>query len=205
MVRRDIKSLFATYRRACEEADIALLAVGDMQRLRGAARRSGVGKATPSALYVHESALDALPPLLRLYEGCARRYIGRVEDANVIKLHTDEPKVSYLSYPDFEAVPHPALAESLTVHLQTFRLRERDYRDSTNPPILHRKECFVSSDHPLHTKFSCLTKQEESKGLFEDTAKIGTRSGWDRVLSSKGLQLRGHRLVRSEISERIIT
>ena len=195
-VRRDIKSLFSTYRNACEQADVALLAVGDTTRVLRAARRSSVGKVTPSAIYVHESALDSLPPLLRLYEGCARRYIGRVEEANLVKLHTTEPMISYLSYPEFESDPHPALAHSLTVHLQTFRLRERDYRSSKNPPILHRKETFITPDHPLHAKFSRLTSQEESKGLFEDTTRIGTRDGWIQQLRDKQVRLRGHRVIR---------
>ena len=195
-VRRDIRAIFSTYRRACEEADVALLAVGDMERVSKAARGSAVGKLTPSAIYVHERALDGLPPLLRLYEGCARGYIGRVEGANIIKLHIAEPKISYLSYPDFESDPHPALAEGMTVHLQTFRIRERDYRGSGNPPILHRKESFLAPDHPLHAKFARLTRQEESKGLYEETTAIGTRRGWERVLSEKGFILRGHRLVR---------
>ncbi len=196
-VRRDIRAIFSSYRRACEEADVALLAIGDMARVSKAATGSAVGKRTPSAIYVHESALDSLPPLLRLYEGCARGYIGRVEGANVIKLHTDEPRVSYLSYPEFESDPHPALAEGMTVHLQTFRVRERDYRRSQNPPILHRKETFLATDHPLHAKFSRLTRQEESKGLYEETTTIGTRRGWEQALSEKGLALRGHRLVRA--------
>ena len=196
VVRRDIRAMFSTYRRACEEADVALLAVGDMERVSRAARRSSVGKLTPSAIYAHESALEYLPPLLRLYEGCARRYIGRVDSANLIKLHTGEPRVSYLYYPDFESDPHPALAAAMTVHLQTFRVRERDYSSTTNPPILHRKETFVGSDHPLHAKFARLTRQEESKGLYEAPSNIGTRLGWEEVLSSKGLCLRGHRLVR---------
>ena len=197
-VRRDIKSLFSSYTRACEEADTALLAVGDMRRIQRAANRSEVGKCTQSAIYVHKSALDALPPLLRLYEGCARRYVGRVDQANIVKLHTDEPIVSYLSYPDFEIDPHPALARSLTVHLQTFKLRERDYNTSRNPPILHRKENFIASDHPLHAKFSRLTQQEEKKGLFEDTARIGTRDGWAYALANKRLRLRGHRVIRDQ-------
>ena len=196
-VRRDIRAIFSSYRRACEEGDVALLAVGDMDRVSKAARGSPVGKLTPSAIYVHESALDRLPPLLRLYEGCARGYIGRVEGANVIKLHTDEPRVSYLSYPEFESDPHPALAEGMTVHLQTFRVRERDYSGSRNPPILHRKETFLAPDHPLHAKFARLTRQEESKGLFDDTTRIGTRAGWEQALSHKGVTLRGHRLVRA--------
>ena len=195
-LRRDIKRLFSTYRRACEEADVALHAVGDMERVRRAAQRSLVGKRTPSAIYAHESALNGLPPILRLYEGCARRYIGRVEEANLIKLHTEEPMVSYLSYPEFEKDPHPALAESLTVHLQTFRLRERDYRASNNPPILHRKETFVLPDHPLRAKFARLTQQEESKGLFEETSRIGTRHGWEQRLIEGGFALKGHRIVR---------
>ena len=196
-VRRDIRAIFSTYRRACEEADVALLAVGDMERVSRAARRSSAGKLTPSAIYIHESALERLPPLLRLYEGCARGYIGRVDGANLIKLHTGEPKVSYLSYPDFESDPHPALAASMTVHLQTFRVRDRNYSTSRNPPILHRKETFVASDHPLHEKFARLTRQEESKGLYEVPTRIGTRCGWQNLLSSKGLSLRGHRLIRN--------
>ena len=135
--------------------------------------------------------------MLRLYEGCARGYIDRVEGANVIKLHTDEPRVSYLSYPEFESDPHPALAKGMTVHLQTFRVRERDYSGSRNPPILHRKETFLAPDHPLHAKFARLTRQEGSKGLFDDTTRIGTRAGWEQALSHKGVTLRGHRLVRA--------
>ena len=201
LVCRDIRAIFSSYRRACEEADVALLAAGDIARVSKAASGSAVGKRTPSAIYVHESALDSLPPLLRLYEGCARGYIGRVEGANVIKLHTDEPRVSYLSYPEFESDPHPALVEGMTVHLQTFRVRERDYRGFRNPPILHRKETFLAPDHPLHAKFSRLTRQEESKGLYENTTTIGTRRGWEQVLSERRLMLRGHRVVRDKSGE----
>ena len=196
-VRRDVRAIFSSYRRACEEADVALLAVGEMERVLRSARSSKVGKLTPSAIYVHESALDSLPPLLRLFEGCARGYIGRVDGANLIKLHTGEPMVSYLSYPQFDSDPHPALAEGLTVHLQTFRVRERDYRGSRNPPILHRKETFVAADYPLHGKFSRLTRQEEAKGLYVEPSRIGTRRGWEEVLEAKELRLRGHRLLRA--------
>ncbi len=197
-VRRDVRALFSTYGRACHEADEALMAAGDMERVTMAAKRSTIGKLTPSAIYAHESAVEYLPLLLRLYEGCARGYIGRVDGANLIKLHTGEPLVSYLSYPDFDFDPHPALAASVTVHLQTFRIRERDYTTSQNPPILHRKETFVALDHPLHAKFARLTRQEESKGLYEAPNHIGTRNGWEDLLSSKGLTLRGHRLMRKQ-------
>lgn len=200
-LRRDIKGLFRSYRQACAEADVALRAVGDLGRISRAAQRCSIGKRTPSALYVHETALDALPPLLRLYEGCARSYIGRVEGANLFKLHTDEPMISYLSYPDFESDPHPALAQATTVHLQTFRVRERDYNKAKNPPILHRKELFVRPDHPLASKFARFTRLEEQKGLFDDISRIGTRSGWEQRLHECGFALKGHRVVRRRTPE----
>ena len=72
-----------------------------------------MGKLLPTALYVHRTALEALDPLLRVYEGCARAYLGTLDGANLIKLHRQSGKVSYLVYPDFETDPHPALRRSV--------------------------------------------------------------------------------------------
>lgn len=197
-LQRDVRGFFSTYKQACENADELLFALRDQKVVESACQVSELGKLTPGALYVHESALDALSPLLRLYEGCARGYLGRIDGANLIKLHRDEPKISYLCYPTFEIDPHPAIASSLTVHLQTFRVKYRDFRSYKNPPILHRKELFVHKDHPLYTKFERLTRIEEKKGLYEAPETIGTRDGWNMALRTRGLALRGHRLVAEE-------
>ena len=87
------------------------------------------------------------------------RFIGDVDGATVVKLRRSEPKVSYLSYPDFDADPHPALAASVNVDLRTFRVRSRSWSAVANPPVLHRKEDFVPTDHPDWRKFSRLTKR----------------------------------------------
>lgn len=192
----DVKEFFRTYTRACAEADEVLLTLGSPGMIEIACRSAKVGKRLPEALYVHEGALGTLPTVLRLYEGCARGYVGRVEGANIVKLHSKTPKISYLSYPHFDRDPHPALAFSVTVHLQTFRVEVREYLGNKNPPILHRKESFLSDGHPLRAKFAKLTKSEEARGLYEDTSRIGTRLGWNEVLAEKGFTLRGHRLVR---------
>ena len=199
-LKHDVKAFFSNYTKACRLADELLFSLGDPEVIDAACRSSEVGKLTPSAIYVHESAIEALPPILRLYEGCARGYIGRVDGANVIKLHRGEPKVSYLTYPEFETDPHPSLAHALTVNLQTFRVKSRRYSGQRNPPILHRKEAFVAPDHPLHAKFARLTRIEESKGLYEDSSRIGTRDGWNAALTARGLRLAGHRLVKSNAS-----
>ncbi len=199
-LQQDVKAFFTTYKRACEDADELLFSLGHVGVVDNACSASPIGKLTPNALYVHVSTLDALSPVLRLFEGCARGYLGQVEGANIVKLHRDEPKISYLSYPTFEDDPHPALSSSLTVHLQTFRVRYSEFQSRANPPILHRKELFLAPDHPLYAKFARLTRIEEQKGLYEDTSRIGTRHGWSEVLANKGLYLKGHRLLSSRAS-----
>lgn len=192
----DIRAFFTSYQTACELADALLFSIGDLKAVDRLIRECPLGKQTPTALYVHVSALHLLPTELRLYEGCARGYIGSVDNATVIKLCRDEPRVSYLAYPDFDNDPHPALASSLGVPLQTFRIDGRDYTTSRNRPILHRKEEFVPPDYPLREKFARLTQQEERFGLYTDTTRIGTQGGWAEALDRAGVELRGHRVVR---------
>jgi DNA phosphorothioation-associated putative methyltransferase len=193
----DVRAFFSAYNRTCDMADKLLFSAGDREAIDGAFKTSPVGKLTRDSLYVHISATSQLPPLLRVYEGCARALIGTVDGANVIKLHRDSPKVSYLCYPKFEKDPHPGLSASLLVNLQTLRVTYREYAASHNPPILHRKEEFLASDHPLRLKFARLTVQEERHRLYEESHAIGTRVGWETALRERGVRLAGHRLVKA--------
>jgi DNA phosphorothioation-associated putative methyltransferase len=147
--------------------------------------------------YLHRTAIDSLEPVLRIYEGCARAYLGEIEDTNLVKLHRLSGKVSYLAYPDFETNPHPALMRSVKLNLRTMELDCWDYLGSENPPVLHRKETFLPAEHPLREKFARLTRQEQQHGLLDDTATIGTRQGWQARLAECGFHLRGHRLLRA--------
>ena len=99
------------------------------------------------------------------------------------RLRLDELKVSFLSYPDFLDHPHPALRHAITVDLVTGKSRQTDYTDNINPPILHRKETFLPSDHPRRAEFAALTKAEEAEGLYEHTATIGFKLNWERLLN----------------------
>ena len=195
-LQRDIRAFFGTYTRACTQADELLFRAGNAEAIDEACRRSAIGKLLPNALYVHRSALDDLDPLLRVYEGCGRAYLGEIEGANLLKLHRFSGKISYLIYPDFETDPHPALLRCVKLSLRTRQLECYDYAASSNPPVLHRKETFLSADHPLHSRFARLTEQEERHGLLDETATIGTRAGWEARLRERGFTVRGHRLVR---------
>lgn len=196
--RRDIKTLFASYRAACDRADRLLFAIGRPGAVPLASRVATVGKRTPAALYTHVSALAHLPAALRVYEGCARIVIGTIEEANLVKLATYQAAVSYLTYLDFDSNPHPILAESVRIDLHDLRVQRRSYDERTNRPILHRKELFVAAEYPRRATFERLTRQEERAGLFAEPAHIGTEVGWDACLAAAGVQLRGHRLIRQK-------
>jgi DNA phosphorothioation-associated putative methyltransferase len=200
-LQRDIRSFFGTYTGACKQADGLLFRAGDASAIDDTCRHSSVGKLLLDDLYVRRSALDALEPLLRVYEGCGRAYLGNVDGANLIKIHRRSGKLSYLVYPDFDNDPHPALLRSIRINLRTRQIDSNDYAQSANPPVLHRKEKFLTIDHPLHAKFARLTQQEEKHGLLDDTATIGTRDGWSARLAERGFMLKGHRLVSSHSDE----
>jgi DNA phosphorothioation-associated putative methyltransferase len=196
-LRRDMKGFFGSYRRACAEADELLFRAGDATAIDEACRGSSIGKLLPDDLYIHRSALDSLAPVLRVYEGCGRAYLGEVEGANIIKIHRRSGKLSYLVYPDFDSDPHPALFRCVRLNLRTRQIDCYDYGSSGNPPVLHRKECFLLPDDERYAKFARLSVQEEKHGLLTDAAGIGTRDGWARRLSERGFSVRGHRLVQA--------
>ena len=147
-LQRDIRAFFGSYANACRLADDLLFRAGSAEAVDEACRRSAVGKLLPTALYVHHTALEALDPLLRVYEGCARAYLGTLDGANLIKLHRQSGKVSYLVYPDFETDPHPALLRSIKLNLRSREIESIDYAQSENPPILHRKETLLPPENP---------------------------------------------------------
>ena len=190
----DVRAFFGTYRKACEAGDELLFRAGSQHALDEAFASAIVGKRTQSALYVHRTALETLPPVLRVYEGCAHVLVGEVEGANIIKLHRDHPQISYLSYPNFDSDPHPALQGSLLVNLRSFKTSYREYSESDNPPVLHRKEQFVAEGYECREQFAALTKDEENAGLYEDPTGIGARLAWDRLLAEKGIRIDHHRI-----------
>ena len=196
-IRADIKAFFGSYDEACEVADRLLFKIGEPGVIKQACHQSKIGKLLPAALYVHISALNEIDPKLRLYEGCASRNIGGTEDANIIKFHKDKPCISYLYYPDFESIAHPALQWAMLIDLRDLSLRFRDYSHQENPPILHRKETFLSPNHPLYSKFAKFTKSEEKAGLFSETKTIGNQQGWEQRLRDCGVQIKNHRVTRN--------
>lgn len=193
-IQFDIKAFFGNYTQACETADELLFSLGKEGEITKACRRSNIGKFVGNALYVHITALNELDPILRVFEGAASRTFGRLDEVTIIKLRADKPKVSYLYYPEFDTDPHPALHSSMQANLRGLYVNFRDYSTSINPPILHRKETFISPEYPNYKKFKKLTEAEEKLGLLENSTTIGTRNGWEERLDYFNVTIEKHSL-----------
>ena len=194
-LRYDIRAFFGTYKAACAQADRLLYSAGDQHAINLACGQAPVGKILPDALYVHYSALSHLPPLLRVYEGCGRQLAGSIDGVTLVKFGRHRSRVSYLVYPDFDRVGHPALAEAFISDLARLELHHRDYRRASSPPILHRKELLVADCHPRRRRFARLTAREETLGLLTPGRPIGTRDQWHALLRARSVSIRGHQVV----------
>lgn len=194
-VQEDILGLFGSLKQAWIQADEMLHSLANTELIIECCRNSKIGKKLPNSLWIHISALQSLHPLLRLYEGCASRTLGRLEEANIIKFHTKAPKISYLYYPHFDKEPHPILYREMQIDLRDLRVSYREYDLEDDPPILHQKEQLVTPDYPYYEKFAKLTRQEEDWGLLEDWRSITTLSGWQKCLIEHCATFNNYQLV----------
>ena len=188
-----MKAFWRSYRTALEEAQRFLFRLGDEEAVTQACASATVGKLLPDALYVHHSAEEDLPALLRVLLDAARCIVGDI-DHNVVKLATNGRAVSFLAYQDFDEDPHPRLRYAVRVNLPRATYKIRNYTRSANPPILHRKDALVAPSYPHFEEFRALTLQEESHGLLE-RPDIGHARGWAEVLKTSQLYIEGHRLL----------
>lgn len=152
------------------------------------------GKQVGGALYLHVSALDGASATRKRAVDQAARLAGLANGAfNVVKVQGKPPtRVSLLAYEDFDENPFPALLEGWTVDLKQQRSVRRSYRNSGNPPILHRKELLLAGDDPRRDTFARLTGELERRGLFENPHLIGFRRQWERRLADANIIVRGH-------------
>lgn len=195
-VQADIKACFKSYREACARADRLLSKIRDDRYIRGAMQNSP-GKMTATALYIHTRAVPKMPVVLRLYEHCGFVAAGRPEDWNILKLDHRGRRVSWSSYPEFDTDPHPTLDWIYGVEMSSLKATFQRFGDRSNRPLLHRKEEFLDPNDPMAEKYRRLTAAEVRAGLYENPAVIGLEEGWRSELARCGIELRGHRVIKS--------
>ena len=169
-----------------------------IEAFRDLVREIGYGKKVVDAVYV--LATEDKPFTSELSAEVRRAELAAQprEDWNLLKFHLKEYGITFLSYPDFDSDPHPALKHATKINLNSGRVVRTDYSKRANPPILHRKETFLPPADLRIETFSALTKQEEEAGLYRDPSRIGLRLYWTSILKKKGLGFEGHQLISQD-------
>lgn len=154
------------------------------------------GKLLPDALYLCRPQKGDVPDIV--LETITRAEIAAkpAADWNLVKLHLNQFSISFLSYPEFDIDPHPALQEATKINLRTGSIERVDYSGRGNPPILHRKETFLPTADSRYELFAALTKSEEAAGLYANPSTIGLRHQWQTLLRRLGWRHDNHTLVR---------
>jgi DNA phosphorothioation-associated putative methyltransferase len=150
-----------------------------------------IGKQLPTAIYLHKSALQTtLPTELQtlLAHTINLHQLGGFE-YNLLKLFKRDFKLTLLNYPEFDSYAYPQLAKCITIDLLEQTHKQTDYTQSNNPPILHRKETFVLPNHPHIKTFKAITAEGEQIGLYKNTNRIGFKTHWQKLITSKGYKL----------------
>ncbi len=165
-----------------------------MEKIERSRLLVGFGKRIVDDWYIHRTSIEFLEGAIRatVIAGLQSAPAPAYERANVIKLNLATSRLSLLRYEDFFDAPFPELLESWSLSAPGEQaVTYRSYLDSLNPPILHRKELLLPPSHPLRPRFEEVTRQAEALGLFDETAAIGFREGWHRLVANKGYKIVG--------------
>ena len=140
-LKRDVQVFFGNITKARAAGKRALFAIADSARIEESAvfcyEELGVGKLFERHhLTFHQTVLGECLPLIRIYVGCALQLFGDAGSIDLIKVHLESSKVTFLIYDDFERSDTPRLVERIKVDLPRFRVDFYDYVGEYDPQPL---------------------------------------------------------------------
>lgn len=152
-----------------------------------------IGKRVHGSLYLHADAIPQLSAREQRRIADAASLLPERTGWNVVKLEAARPhRLSLLTYEPFDSAAFPTLLDSHAVDLDRRRVTQRSFRTSRNPPILHRKELLLPTDHPCRAIYAELTAELERRGIMVGMAGMGFKQPWAARLAEAGIRIDGH-------------
>ena len=151
-LQRDLKAFFGVYKDAIKEATGLLFSVGNTENITTACVEShkslgcGILEGDHS-LTIHRSLVNQLPPILRVYVGCATQLYGDVEGVDLVKIHMTSGKVSLMKYDDFQGKPIPEMIQRVKINLREQEIDVFDYTAPYAPYPLYFKSRLIPASY----------------------------------------------------------
>lgn len=179
-VQRDIKSFFGNYNNAQAIARDLLFRIADIEAIEQACRHAvehGLGwMEEGESLQLHVNMVEQLPPLLRVYLGCAAVLYGDYRNADLVKVHIRSGKVSLMRFDGFEGKALPRMIERVKIKLREQEVDYFSYGEEYEPPFLYRKSRYINEEFQSYPEQVAFEEALEELRLF-DFSGYGPRPG----------------------------
>lgn len=199
-LQRDIKHFFKSYTQAQQDAKDLLFQIGDnvlLSETCAEVESRGLGWMDDDSLQLHSSLVEQLPPLLRVYVGCASHLVGDVTSADLVKIHIRSGKLSLMRFDDFFGNAQPKMLERVKVDLRKQEVQLFDYSAPYEPPYLYLKSRFMNEEMPEYGEQVAFEEQLEALELFDFSGYGPNVSVFDHRLSQARWELQGRQLIRA--------
>jgi DNA phosphorothioation-associated putative methyltransferase len=195
-LQRDVKAFFGSYSQALQQAKDLLFSVGDADNIAQACYSAheilGCGDlAEGHSLTIHSSCLNLLPPVLRVYVGCATQLYGDMDGVDLVKIHMRSGKVSLMRYDDFKNKPIPELIERVKIKLREQDIDFFDYTGEYVPQPLYLKSRVVPHNFPNFDKQLDFDEALVNLALFDFSGFGPPRDTFYQSLADNGYSVKG--------------
>ena len=174
-LQTDVKAIFGSLRAANEQAQELLFSLRETDKLVALANkceRSGVGILTETKFKYHFNQIEKLPLKLKLFAKIAERLHRSASKNDVIQLHLDSKKVSFLVTEDFENSPIPRILKREIIAFSDNRLHTVDHQEKSQVRILYFKSNFMEKNEEHFDKQKAFD-EEVKKKVFSDFEPYG--------------------------------
>ena len=200
LLKRDIQFHFGKYTELQDSAKQLLFSIANTEALLGActdASDDGVGYLLDDhSLQLHVSLVDRLAPILRVYVGCAGLLYGEWAQIDLVKVHIQSGKVSFLGYDDFEGRPVPDLLERIKVRMWEREVDFFDYIGEYVPTPLFMKSLFIDESFDYFDEQAAFDQSLMRSQLFDFTRDNVSKAQFYGALEQAGYRISGYELVK---------
>jgi hypothetical protein len=198
----DIKAFFGDYANAQRAAQEALFSIANTEAITAACEtlaEDGSGYLdAENALYVHSELIETLPPILRIYIGCAAMLYGDTAETDLIKIHSRSGKLTLLKYDDFENSPLPKLVERVKINLRVQDFQLFQYNEEFPANYLYLKSRYINEEFSNYAEQLAFDEQLEALDLFDLSGYGDKPAIFKTKLKSARWEINGFQLQRSQ-------
>ena len=196
-LQRDIKTFFGDYRTAQLSGFQLLNEAADSEKIKSAcndAVETGLGYLEDGrALQLHIELIDRLPIILRAYISCGLVLYDSISDFQLVKIHAESGKLTFLKYDDFDTSPLPLLSKRIKINIRLQDYDVFDYEEPTFPkPYLFFKSRYLSEEQEAFAEQQSFDEQMENVGLDFNKPKQMSRTEFHSELRMRRLEINGY-------------